>query len=92
MTAALDVAIAHGFSRLPVFAEGGDDDVVGLAYTKDLMRAERNGAGTRSGHRLRASRTLHPGEQAGESVDARDAGREVPPRVGGRRVRRVGRA
>jgi len=30
---------------VPVFAEGGDDDVVGLAYTKDLMRAERNGQG-----------------------------------------------
>jgi CBS domain containing-hemolysin-like protein len=45
VTAALDVAISHGFSRLPVFAEGGDDDVVGLAYTKDLMRAERNGQG-----------------------------------------------
>jgi len=45
VTAALDVAISHGFSRLPVFAQGGDDDVVGLAYTKDLMRAERNGQG-----------------------------------------------
>jgi CBS domain containing-hemolysin-like protein len=44
VTAALDVAIAHGFSRLPVLASGSDDDdVVGLAYTKDLMRAERKG-------------------------------------------------
>ena len=45
VTAALDLAIAHGFSRLPVLGGGGDDDVVGLAYTKDLMRAERNGEG-----------------------------------------------
>jgi CBS domain containing-hemolysin-like protein len=46
VTAALDLAIAHGFSRLPVMrSEGDDDDVLGLAYTKDLMRAERNGEG-----------------------------------------------
>ncbi len=45
VTAALDLAIANGFSRLPVLGGGGDDDVVGLAYTKDLMRAERNGEG-----------------------------------------------
>ena len=45
VTAALDLAIAHGFSRMPVLGDGGDDDVVGVAYTKDLMRAERNGEG-----------------------------------------------
>jgi magnesium and cobalt exporter, CNNM family len=46
VTAALDLAIVHGFSRLPVLRDGGDDDdVVGLAYTKDLMRAERTGEG-----------------------------------------------
>ena len=41
---ALNLAIAHGFSRLPVF---GDDesDISGLAYTKDLIRAEREGRG-----------------------------------------------
>ena len=47
VTAALDLAIAHGFSRLPVLGDGGDDDVVGMAYTKDLMRAERNDDGDR---------------------------------------------
>jgi len=41
---ALDLAIAHGFSRLPVSGTN-DDDVVGLAYTKDLIRAERDGRG-----------------------------------------------
>ena len=46
VTAALDLAIAHGFSRLPVLrSDGDDDDVIGLAYAKDLMRAERNGEG-----------------------------------------------
>lgn len=47
VTSALDVAIAHGFSRLPVIGPGEDDDVVGLAFTKDLMRAEREGGGAR---------------------------------------------
>ena len=37
---AVDVAITHGFSRLPVVGDTVDD-VVGLVYAKDLMRAER---------------------------------------------------
>jgi len=41
---ALDVAIEHGFSRLPVTGSTVDD-VRGLAYAKDLMRAEREGRG-----------------------------------------------
>jgi CBS domain containing-hemolysin-like protein len=45
VTDALDVAIEHGFSRLPVLGEN-IDDVVGIAYTKDLVRAEREGKGT----------------------------------------------
>ncbi len=47
VTTALDVAIEHGYSRLPVLGLGEDDDVVGLAYTKDLMRVEREGGGAR---------------------------------------------
>ena len=47
VTQALDVAIEHGYSRLPVLGPGEDDDVVGLAYTKDLMRTEREGGGAR---------------------------------------------
>ncbi|HET9667246.1 MAG TPA: hemolysin family protein [Desertimonas sp.] len=44
VTDALDLAISHGVSRLPV--QGGDgDDIVGLAYTKDLIRVEREGRG-----------------------------------------------
>jgi CBS domain containing-hemolysin-like protein len=47
VTEALDVAIEHGFSRLPVLGSGEDDDIVGLAYAKDLMRAEREGGRSR---------------------------------------------
>jgi CBS domain containing-hemolysin-like protein len=44
VTSALDLAIANGFSRLPVFGPD-DSDVIGLAYTKDLIRAEREDRG-----------------------------------------------
>lgn len=44
VTDALDLAISHGHSRLPVFGPD-DSDVIGLAYTKDLIRAERDGEG-----------------------------------------------
>ncbi len=40
---AIGVSIAHGFSRLPVMND--DDDVVGLAFMKDLVRLERLGRG-----------------------------------------------
>jgi putative hemolysin len=43
VTEALDVAIEHGFSRLPILGGGDEDDVIGLAYIKDLIRAEREG-------------------------------------------------
>jgi CBS domain containing-hemolysin-like protein len=48
VTNALDVAIEHGISRLPVLGPDEDDDVLGLAFTKDLMRAEREGGGDKS--------------------------------------------
>jgi magnesium and cobalt exporter, CNNM family len=44
VTSALDIAIANGVSRLPVQGTTGDD-IVGLAYTKDLIRVEREGRG-----------------------------------------------
>ena len=46
VTQALDVALEEGYSRLPV-VNSEDDDVLGLAYTKDLMRTEREGGGAR---------------------------------------------
>ncbi len=45
VTAALDLAIAHGNSRLPLQGGEDGDDIVGLVYAKDLMRAEREGRG-----------------------------------------------
>jgi len=44
ITDALNLGIAHGFSRLPV-SGSDEDDIVGFAFTKDLMRAEREGRG-----------------------------------------------
>ena len=40
----VDVVIPAGFSRIPVYSQG-IDDVVGIVYVKDLMRAEREGRG-----------------------------------------------
>lgn len=44
--AALETAIASGFSRLPVYA-GTLDDVIGIAYTRDLVRTSRTGGDRR---------------------------------------------
>jgi CBS domain containing-hemolysin-like protein len=38
----MEVAILNGYSRIPVCGEG-IDDIVGVIYTKDLMRADRDG-------------------------------------------------
>ena len=40
----LEAALSAGYSRLPVY-EDNVDDVVGIGYTKDLVRAEREGRG-----------------------------------------------
>jgi CBS domain containing-hemolysin-like protein len=42
ITDVADIVMAAGFSRIPVFAQG-IDDIVGIVYVKDLMRAEREG-------------------------------------------------
>jgi CBS domain containing-hemolysin-like protein len=39
---AMEVVLMNGRSRVPVCGEG-IDDIVGIAYAKDLMRAERDG-------------------------------------------------
>ena len=39
---ALEVALSAGYSRIPVY-ELGIDDILGIIYTKDLMRAVRDG-------------------------------------------------
>jgi magnesium and cobalt exporter, CNNM family len=38
----MEVVLLNGYSRLPVVGEG-IDDVIGITYAKDLMRAERDG-------------------------------------------------
>jgi CBS domain containing-hemolysin-like protein len=38
----MEVAILNGYSRIPAFGEG-IDDIVGLIYAKDLMKADRDG-------------------------------------------------
>ena len=43
---AMEVVLLNGYSRLPVFGESADD-IVGLVYAKDLMRAERDDQGDR---------------------------------------------
>jgi CBS domain containing-hemolysin-like protein len=42
----VEIAMERGFSRLPVVSPEDDSDVVGLAYAKDLFRAEREGRGS----------------------------------------------
>ncbi|HEX4906152.1 MAG TPA: hemolysin family protein [Acidimicrobiales bacterium] len=37
----VDELLARGFSRIPVIGEGGVDDILGIAFTKDLMLAVR---------------------------------------------------
>jgi CBS domain containing-hemolysin-like protein len=44
VTDMVEVAILNGLSRFPVYGEGVDD-VVGVVYAKDLVRAERDGGG-----------------------------------------------
>jgi CBS domain containing-hemolysin-like protein len=39
---AMEVVLLNGYSRLPVFG-GSADDIAGLVFAKDLMRAERDG-------------------------------------------------
>lgn len=47
----LEKAISAGLSRIPVY-EGTIDDIIGIAYTRDLMRAARDGGEQRPGREL----------------------------------------
>jgi CBS domain containing-hemolysin-like protein len=38
----IEIAIAAGFSRIPVYGQG-IDDIIGIVFIKDLVRAEREG-------------------------------------------------
>ena len=39
---AMEIVLLNGYSRVPVY-DGDIDDIAGVLYAKDLMRAERNG-------------------------------------------------
>lgn len=43
VSTAMEVVIANGYSRIPAYGDGGIDDVLGLVYAKDLMRAAQDG-------------------------------------------------
>lgn len=42
--AAIEIAIAGGYSRMPAY-EGSADEIVGIVYLKDLIRRSRDGRG-----------------------------------------------
>ena len=44
----MEIVILNGYSRLPVMDDEKDDDVLGLAFAKDLMTVERSGGGRTS--------------------------------------------
>ncbi|HTI15906.1 MAG TPA: hemolysin family protein [Dictyobacter sp.] len=47
VTQAVDVALEGGFSRIPVYEESvGIDEVIGILYTKDMLRQLREGHDT----------------------------------------------
>ena len=55
----MEVMILNGLSRVPVCGEG-IDDIVGVVYAKDLMRAERDGHGDRTVGELMRSASFVP--------------------------------
>jgi putative hemolysin len=71
VTTALEAALAAGYSRIPVH-EAGIDDIVGIAYTKDLVRAERVGKGEQT---VRAS--IRPAEFVPESKEVSELLRQM---------------
>jgi CBS domain containing-hemolysin-like protein len=68
---ALETALAAGYSRIPV-EEDGIDDIIGIAYTKDMVRDERAG---KSGQDVRAS--MRPAKFVPESKEVSDLLREM---------------
>jgi CBS domain containing-hemolysin-like protein len=69
---ALESALAAGYSRIPVEGDDGIDDIIGIAYAKDLVRAERVG---KAGQRVRES--MRPAKFVPESKEVSDLLREM---------------
>ncbi len=68
---ALESALSAGYSRIPV-EEDGIDDIIGIAYAKDLVRAERVG---QAGQRVREC--VRPAKFIPESKEVSDLLREM---------------
>jgi putative hemolysin len=68
---ALEAALSAGYSRIPVEGEG-IDDIVGIAYAKDLVRAERVGKANQS-----VRESLRPAKFVPESKEVSDLLREM---------------
>jgi putative hemolysin len=68
---ALESALGAGYSRIPV-EEEGIDDIIGIAYTKDLVRAERVG---KASQLVRDS--MRPAKFVPESKEVSDLLREM---------------
>ena len=68
---ALEAALGVGYSRIPVEADG-IDDIIGIAYAKDLVRAERVG---KAGQAVRDS--MRPAKFIPESKEVSDLLREM---------------
>ncbi len=71
MRDALEAALGAGYSRIPV-EKDGIDDIIGIAYTKDLVRAERVG---KAGQSVRDS--MRPATFIPETKDVSDLLREM---------------
>jgi putative hemolysin len=68
---AMAIAIKAGFSRIPVIRES-KDDIAGLVYAKDMMRAQRDGKETQA-----VSSILRPARFAPESKHVSELMREM---------------
>ena len=68
---ALEAALGAGYSRIPV-EENGIDDIIGIAYAKDLVRAERQG---KTNQMVRHS--MRPAKFVPESKEVSDLLREM---------------
>jgi CBS domain containing-hemolysin-like protein len=72
---ALSLALRSGFSRIPVVGPGGIDDVVGIAYLKDIVKRGFDHADAQASERVTA--ILRPAVCCPDSKPADDLLREM---------------
>ncbi len=83
----IDIVIASGFSRIPVYSQG-IDDIVGIVFLKDMMREEREGHRDREVSTvMREARFTPESKRVSELMREMQAG-QVPHGHRRRRVRR----